>query len=222
MTRSTLLTTHKVPISNFNYLASQLRQAGAKFRSSIQKQEATIVFSQLPSNALSILESSVPTGQFEPTDLDVELSMESSHSTFTESNKVAQFIPESLSNMETSEHQEKIPQEAEEALGQIQPIEVDKTTAFVDLIEESSMDTLVQTTTDESVESGEIAVELVEPIGEFSSDDGSKIATEQQLLELSKTKLKKLANKYDIAGRSKLSHSELAAALANKVTLDNL
>lgn len=218
MTRSTLLTTHKVPISNFNYLASQLRQAGAKFRSSIQKQEATIVFSQLPSNALSILESSLPTGQFEPTDLDVESSMESSHSTLTGSNKVAQFIPKSPSNMESSEHQEKIPQEAAPALAEIQPIEVDKTTGFEDLIEGSSMDTLVETTTDESVESGEI----VEPIGEFSSDDGSKIATEQQLLELSKTKLKKLANKYDIAGRTKLSHQELAAALANKVPLDNL
>lgn len=218
MTRSTLLTTHKVPINNFNYLASQLRQAGAKFRSSIQKQEATIVFSQLPSNALSILESSVPIQQFEPTDLDVESSIESSHSTLAGSNDVAPFIPESPSNMESSEHQEKIPQEAAQALAEIQQIKVDKTTAFVDLIEESSMDNLVETTTDESVESEEIA----EPIREFSTDDGSKIATEQQLLELSKTKLKKLANKYDIAGRSKLSHSELAAALANKVPLDNL
>lgn len=218
MTHSTLLTTHKVPISNFNYLASQLRQAGAKFRSSIQKQEATIVFSQLPSNALSILESSVPNQQFEPTDLDVESSMQSSHSTLTGSNKVVQFIPESPSNMESSEHQDKIAQEAAPALAEIQPIEVDKTTAFVDLTEESSMDNLVETSTDESVESGEIA----EPIGEFSSGDDSKIATEQQLLELSKTKLKKLANKYDIAGRTKLSHQELAAALANKVTLNNL
>lgn len=222
MTHSTLLTTHKVPITNFNYLASQLRQAGAKFRSSIQKQEATIVFSQLPSNALSILESSVPTGQFEATDLDVESSMESSHSTLTGSNNVAQFIPESPSNMESSEHEEKVPQEAAPALAEIQAIEVDKTTGFEDLIEETLMDNLVEPTTDESVESGEIAVELVEPIGEFSSDNGSKIATEQQLLELSKTKLKKLANKYDIAGRTKLSHSELAAALANKVLFDNL
>lgn len=218
MNRSTLLNTHKVPISNFNYLASQLRQAGAKFRSSIQKQEATIVFSQLPSNALSILESSVPIQQFEPTDLDVESSIESSHSTLTGSNKVAPFIPESPSNMESSEHQDKIPQEAAQALAEIQQIQVDKTTAFVDLTEESSRDNLVETSTDESVESGEIA----KPIGEFSSGDDSKIATEQQLLELSKTKLKKLANKYDIAGRTKLSHSELAAALANKVPLDNL
>lgn len=204
MSSSTLLITHKVPINNFNDLASQLRQAGAKFRSSIQKQEATIVFSQLPSNALSILESSIPSQQAQPTDSDIESPLESSHSTFTESNNITPFIPQSPSNTKLSEHQETVFPEAKQSLTEIQPIEGHKNTK------------------DESVESGEIAVELVEPIGEFSSDYGSRIATEQQLLELSKTKLKKLASKYDIAGRTKLSHPELATALANKVPLDNL
>ena len=56
MTHSTLLPTHKVSLSGFNNLASQLRQAGAKFRSSIHKSSATIVFSELPEKARTILE----------------------------------------------------------------------------------------------------------------------------------------------------------------------
>jgi hypothetical protein len=56
MTHSTFLPTHKVCLSGFNILASQLRQAGAKFRSSIHKSCATIVFSELPEKARAILE----------------------------------------------------------------------------------------------------------------------------------------------------------------------
>ncbi len=56
MTHSRLLPTHKVSLLGFNSLASQLRQAGAKFRSSIHKSCATIVFSELPEKARTILE----------------------------------------------------------------------------------------------------------------------------------------------------------------------
>lgn len=108
------------------------------------------------------------------------------------------------------------------------------------------MDDLVETTTRESVECLETttepidstrptaiddlesvgnAIELVESNREISMDDPVEafdLATEQQLLELSKTKLKKLANKYGVEGRTKMEHYEIAAALANRVPVNNL
>ena len=57
MNHSTALHTQKVSLSDLNVLAFQLREAGAKFRSTIHKQEAIIVFSTLPTPALSILET---------------------------------------------------------------------------------------------------------------------------------------------------------------------
>ena len=246
MTRSTLLTTHKVPITNFNALASQLRQAGAKFRSSIQKQEATIVFSELPSKALSILECSANLQGTHEADFNVQTPIESSVSTPTQVSCTTQETSDFPSNMESPETQEVIRQETEQVLGETELTEVNKTTEFVEVTEESSMDDLVETTTRESLESVEStadtmdstrqtamddlesvenAVELMESNRENSMDhpvEAFNLATEQQLLELSKTKLKKLANKYGIEGRAKMEHHEIAAALANRVPVNNL
>ena len=245
MTRSTLLTTHKVPITNFNALASQLRQAGAKFRSSIQKQEATIVFSELPSKALSILEYSANLQVDREADFNVETPTESSVFTPTQASCTKQETFEFPSNMEFPENQEVIYQN-ELAIAETQLTEVNQTTVLVELSEESSMDDLVETTTQETVECLETtakpmastrstatddlefvgnAIELVESNREISMDDPVEafdLATEQQLLELSKTKLKKLANKYGIEGRTKMEHHEIAAALANRVPVNNL
>lgn len=246
MNRSTLLPTHKVPIDNFNTLASQLREAGAKFRSSIHKQDATIVFSQLPDKALSILESDA---NFQET-CEADLS----NSTLTQVSNIARETSEFASNMELAKRQKVSHYEAEQVLAETQLTEVDNTTESVEVTGEISMDELGEITPRESVEivesselnsmdnlieatapeivesvedapefveSGESALELVESI-EKTSMDIPNLATEQQLLELSKTKLKKLANKYGIEGRTKLPHQELAAALANKVPLDDL
>ncbi|MBD3557517.1 hypothetical protein H6S82_01370, partial [Planktothrix sp. FACHB-1355] len=242
----TLLPTHKVPIDNFNTLASQLRQAGAKFRSSIHKQDATIVFSQLPDKALSILESGANFQENCKADL--------SSPTLTQVSNIARETSEFTSNIEFVERQEVSHSETELLLAETQLTEVDNTTESVEVTGEISLDELVGITPRESVdivessepnsmdnliegsapeiaesvedsekfvESGESALELVESI-EKTSMDIPNLATEQQLLELSKTKLKKLANKYGIEGRTKLEHHELAAALANKVPLDNL
>ncbi|MBD2185555.1 hypothetical protein H6S82_01645 [Planktothrix sp. FACHB-1355] len=246
MGHPTLLPTHKVPIENFNTLASQLRQAGAKFRSSIHKQDATIVFSQLPSQALSILESGA---NFQET-CEADLS----GSTLTQVSNIARETSEFASNMEFPERQEVSQHEAEQVLAETQLTEVDNTTESmevtgeilmdelgkitiresVEIVESSepnSMDNLIETTVPEIVESvedvpeffesGESALELVESI-EKTSMVIPNLATEQQLLKLSKTKLKKLANKYGIEGRTRLEHHELVAALVNKVSLDNL
>ncbi|MBD2180351.1 hypothetical protein [Aerosakkonema funiforme] len=246
MGHPTLLPTHKVPIDNFNTLASQLRQAGAKFRSSIHKQDATIVFSQLPDKALSILESGANFQENCKADL--------SSPTLTQVSNIARETSEFTSNIEFVERQEVSHSETELLLAETQLTEVDNTTESVEVTGEISLDELVGITPRESVdivessepnsmdnliegsapeiaesvedsekfvESGESALELVESI-EKTSMDIPNLATEQQLLELSKTKLKKLANKYGIEGRTKLEHHELAAALANKVPLDNL
>ncbi|WP_226579703.1 hypothetical protein [Microseira wollei] len=45
----------------------------------------------------------------------------------------------------------------------------------------------------------------------------STLVREQQLLKLSKTKLKKLAGEYNISGRNKMEHHSLAAILAEKM-----
>ncbi|HBE34659.1 MAG TPA: hypothetical protein DDW76_10260 [Cyanobacteria bacterium UBA11369] len=64
------------------------------------------------------------------------------------------------------------------------------------------------------------AVENAELPGDNSSDrlvKDSTLVTEQQLLKLSKTKLKKLAGEYNIEGRNKMEHHSLAAILAEKM-----
>lgn len=238
MGHPTLLPTHKVPIDNFNALASQLRQAGAKFRSSIHKQDATIVFSQLPDKALSILESGANSQDTERADL--------SSSTLTQVSNIAQETSEFASNMELAKRQEVSDEETEQMLAKTQLTEVDNTTESVevtgeismdelagitpresvDIVESSepnSMDNLIEGSAPEIAESVEDAPEFVES-GENAVEfvESTTLATEQQLLELSKTKLKKLANKYGIEGRTKLEHHELAAALVNKVPINNL
>ncbi|MFB2916864.1 MULTISPECIES: hypothetical protein [Aerosakkonema] len=238
MGHSTLLPTHKVPIDNFNTLASQLRQAGAKFRSSIHKQDATIVFSQLPDKALSILESGANFQETCETDL--------SSFTLTQISNIAQETSEFASNRELIERQEVSHYKAEQVLAETQLTEVDNTTESVEVTgkilmdelveitpresveivestEQHSMDNLIETTAPEIVESVEDAPEFVESVeNAVELVESTTLATKEQLLELSKTKLKKLANKYGIEGRTKLEHHELAAALANKVPFDNL
>lgn len=74
MNHSTTLYTQKVSLSDLNVLAFQLREAGAKFRSTIHKQEATIVFSALPTSALSILGKSQEANTNEDTLLPEQIS----------------------------------------------------------------------------------------------------------------------------------------------------
>ncbi|MFB2921558.1 MULTISPECIES: hypothetical protein [Aerosakkonema] len=246
MGHPTLLPTHKVPIDNFNTLASQLRQAGAKFRSSVRKQDATIVFSQLPDKALSILESGANFQDTCEADLNLEPPTDLSGSTLTQVSSITQETSEFASNMELAERQEVSHYKAEQVLAKTQLTEVDNTTESVEISGEILMDELVEITPRESVEIAEPSeqhsrdnlieatapeiVESVEDAPEFVESvenavelvESTTLATEEQLLSLSKTKLKKLANKYGIEGRTKLEHHELAAALANKVPFDNL
>ncbi len=172
MTHSTLLPTHKVSLSGFNNLASQLRQAGAKFRSSIHKSSATIVFSELPEKARTILE--------DITNLED--------------------MGEALENIEPP-----IDSEVEQVFESPLPLEVDEA-----LRDETRN---ISSPTPEAVENAELP-------GDNSSDrlvKDSTLVTEQQLLKLSKTKLKKLAGEYNIEGRNKMEHHSLAAILAEKM-----
>ena len=173
MTHSTLLPTHKVSLSGFNILASQLRQAGAKFRSSIHKSCATIVFSELPEKARTILE--------DITNL--------------------QDMGEALENIDPP-----IDPEVEQVFESPLPLDVDE-----DLSDETR--NISSPTPLEAVENAELP-------GDNSSDrlvKDSTLVTEQQLLKLSKTKLKKLAGEYNIEGRNKMEHHSLAAILAEKM-----
>jgi hypothetical protein len=180
MTHFTLLHTHKVSLSSFNILASQLRQAGAKFRSSIQKSCATIVFSELPEKARAILED------------------------------IAK-LQEMGEDLENIDH--PINPEVEQVFESPLPLEVEQATVEN---REDSRDETRNISSPTSLEAVEVA-----QLTRDSSIDGlvkdSTLVTEQQLLKLSKTKLKKLAGEYNISGRNKMEHHSLAAILAEKM-----
>jgi hypothetical protein len=180
MTHSTLLPTHKVSLSGFNNLASQLRQAGAKFRSSIHKSCATIVFSELPENARTILE-------------DIANLQE---------------MGEVLENIE-----HPINPEVEQVFESPLPLEVERATVEP---REDSGDETRNISSPTSLE----AVEVTQ-LTRDSSIEGlvkdATLVTEEQLLKLSKIKLKKLASEYNIEGRNKMEHHSLAAILADKM-----
>lgn len=187
MNHSTTLYTQKVSLSDLNVLAFQLREAGAKFRSTIHKQEATIVFSALPTPALSILETIGKNQEATNRDEESLLAGEGSQSTQEKSLK--------LDNEETT---------------------------VINTVELDQQDHLINLKDDQTLES---IKESVEPTPEPSSNPNQitdLLATEKQLLKLSKTKLKKLAHQYNIEGRSKLDHHQLVSALANRVPLKNL
>jgi hypothetical protein len=149
------------------------RQAGAKFRSSIHKYCATIVFSELPENPRTILE-------------DIANLQE---------------MGEDLENIDPPTNPE------------VEQVEVEQATVEKRKNSRDEPRNISSPTPLEAVEDAELT-------GDSSIDDlvkDSTLVTEQHLLKLSKTKLKKLAGEYNISGRNKMEHHSLAAILADKM-----